>query len=70
MILLLYGKFTKIIEIGLILGSPRSLLRIGYAANAHGLIKRIEIKNSVDVIIEVNLNIGETLLEIIIQLSE
>ena len=74
MILLLCGQFAKFIEIGLvlcpILGSPHSLLHRGYAANANGSIKRIKIKHSVDVIIKVYLNMGETLLEIIIQLSE
>jgi len=67
-------KIYMLIEIGLplclILGSPHSLLHIRYAANADGSIKRIKIQHSVDVIIRVNLNVGETLLEIIIQLSE
>ena len=73
MILLLRGQFAKFLEIGLalclILGSPHSQLRIGYAANVNSSIKRIKIKYSVEVIINMNLNVGEMLLEIVSQLS-
>jgi hypothetical protein len=52
-----------------ILRSSQSLLRITNEANANSSVKRIKIKYSVDVIIKVNLNVGETLLEIISQMD-